>query len=81
MTTDNDYSRQTLSSKDAYAAMYAFLMKFNTTFKSDDVEILLTGMSTAQDDEPMDNAYLLEWNECVAKAINGEVSTRIEMEK
>ena len=81
MTTSNDFSSDVLSSKDAYAAMYAFLTKFNSTFKSDDVEILLTGMSTARDGRPMDDAYLLEWNECVSKALKGEVSTRIELEK
>lgn len=80
MTTANNFSGDVLTSKDAYVAMYAFLMKFNSTFKSDDVEILLTGMSTAQDGRPMDDAYLIEWNECVAKALKGEVSTRIELE-
>jgi hypothetical protein len=46
MTTEDDFSNDVLSSKEAYAAMYAFLMTFNSTFKSDDIEILLTGLST-----------------------------------
>jgi len=62
---------------EAYAAMYGFLQLFNARYKSDDVAILLTGLSVASDGKPMDQSYLQEWNECLDKARNNKIDVSV----
>jgi|GEM_PF-1031553 len=69
----SNFQNNLITSTEAYAAMYEFLDRFNTTYKSDDVAILLSGLSIASDGQPMDQGYLQEWNECLEKSKKGEI--------
>ena len=72
----NTVSERAITSQEAYAAMYGFLERFNATYKSDDVAILLSGLAIASDGKSMDEAYLQEWSECLEKAKCGEIDVR-----
>ncbi len=86
-TRDREYSSQvgsrpkrwimadnvTLSSKDAYAAMFAFLDCVYERTKSDDVGVLLGGMSLLPDGGTADPAAWADWEDAVRKVQRGEV--------
>ena len=58
-----------LSEREAYTAMYAFLVKLYDRTQSDDLE----------DGDPADPAVWSEWIECIEKTKNGQISTRMEL--
>ncbi len=70
-----------ITTDQAYAAMYAFLERFNETYRSDDISNLLHGLSTHSDGCPMDAAHTIDWTECIEKARKGEIDTKIRMTK
>lgn len=59
--------------------MYAFLCRFNETYRSEDVAILLSGLATLPDGRPMDSAYQREWIEAVRMAQSGSVDTSLKL--
>jgi len=71
----NDDQQTMITTEQAYAAMYAFLVHFNETYRSDDIGNLLHGLSTHTDGCPMDAAHTINWEECVKKAKKGEIDT------
>ncbi|MFG6095939.1 hypothetical protein SPB21_11835 [Leptothoe sp. ISB3NOV94-8A] len=68
-----------LSEREAYTAMYAFLVKLYDRTQSDDLGGLLGDMSTLEDGDPADPAVWSEWIECIEKTKNGQISTRMEL--
>jgi len=64
---------KTLSHKDAYVAMFAFLEEHYKRTGSDDIGSLLSGLCLMQDSMPMDQAYWNDWEKAVESATNGEV--------
>jgi hypothetical protein len=68
-----------LTEKEAYTAMYAFLIKIYDRTQSDDLGGLLGDMSTLEDGETADPAIRQEWIECVEAAKNGRFSTAMEL--
>lgn len=74
-------TNQPLTVSQAYQAMYAFLSRFNVTYKSDDVAILLSGLDTLPDGRPFVDAYWIEWLESVDLARSGKVDTALKLQK
>ena len=68
-----------MTEKEAYAAMYAYLVMVYQRTKSDDIGSLLGDMSTLPDGETADPAVWHEWLKCVEKAKQGEVDTRLNL--
>lgn len=62
---------KTLTDEQAYAAMFYFLERYWEREKSDEIAMLLGGMSILQDGGTADPAYLQDWNEAVEFALNG----------
>ena len=62
---------ETLTSKQAYAAMFYFLDQFYMRTKSDDVGGLLGTMSLLDDGLPADRAIVADWQEAVQFAMKG----------
>lgn len=67
---------KTLTSKDAYLAMFSFLEEYYTRTKSDEVGSLLSGMCLMSDEMPMDKAYWSEWEHAVQKALDRKVDAQ-----
>ena len=67
-----------ITTREAYSAMYAFLRQFNETYRSDDISNLLHGLSIHEDGKPMEGIHTKHWRQCVIKAKNGDVDTRIK---
>lgn len=69
---DNNQQNQiNLTEKEAYAAMYVFLVKLYERTQSDDLGGLLGDMSTTGDGETADPAAWHEWLQCVAQVKQG----------
>ena len=62
---------ETLTIKQAYAAMFYFLEQFYTRTKSDDIGGLLGAMSLLDDGLPADRALVADWQEAVQFAMKG----------
>lgn len=69
----------TLTEKEAYTAMYAFLCKVYDRTHSDDLGGLLGDMSTLDNGETADPAVMHEWIECIKQAKKGHISTGMEL--
>jgi hypothetical protein len=59
-----------LSILEAYRTMLCFLEDYYNRTHSEEVGILLGGLSLNQDGEPMDPGYLQEWMSAVEKVRN-----------
>ena len=66
-----------LTKKEAYNAMYAYLVKLYEITKSDDLGGLLGSMSTLPSGEIADSAVWDDWLECVEQAKKGQVNTQL----
>jgi hypothetical protein len=64
-----------LTEKEAYAAMYAYLIKLYEITQSDDLGGLLGSMSTLPEGGTADPAIWNEWLQCVEQAKKGEINT------
>ncbi|MEH2282278.1 MAG: hypothetical protein V7K90_13265 [Nostoc sp.] len=62
-----------LTEKEAYTAMYAFLVQVYERTQSNDLGGLLGDMSTIEDSETADPAVWHEWLRCVAQVKQGKV--------
>jgi hypothetical protein len=63
--------KKTLTSEEAYDAMYDFLEKFYDRTKSEDVGLLLSDLSLLRSDEKsLDPATIIDWQESVAKVLS-----------
>lgn len=68
----------TLSEKQAYAAMYAFLKHRYEMTRSDDIGALLGSMSLLPDGRTADPAIEVDWTQAVAKALSGNVEMNLK---
>lgn len=68
-----------LTEKEAYAAMYEYLVYVYEATQSDDLGGLLGDMSTLEDGETADPAVWHEWLRCVDKAKRNEVDTSLRI--
>ena len=66
-----------LTEKEAYNAMYQYLVKVYEMTKSFDLGGLLGSMSTLPDSGTADPAVWQEWLECVDNAKKGKVDTSL----
>ncbi|MEH2371909.1 hypothetical protein [Nostoc sp.] len=62
-----------LTEKEAYTAMYAFLVQVYERTQSNELGGLLGDMSTIEDGETGDPAVWHEWLRCVAQVKQGKV--------
>jgi hypothetical protein len=72
---------KTLTSKNAYLAMFSFLEEYYMRTKSDEIGSLLSGMCLMNDGIPMDQAYWSEWERAVQKALEKQVDAGARFSK
>ncbi|MDR2155013.1 MAG: hypothetical protein LBE78_08320 [Burkholderiaceae bacterium] len=72
---------KTLTSKDAYLAMFSFLEEYYMRTKSNEVGSLLSGMCLMNDGMPMDQAYWSEWECAVQRALEKQVNAEARFSK
>ncbi len=68
-----------LTEKEAYAAMYAYLLMVYERTQSDDLAGLRGDMSKISEEETADPAVCFEWLDCVDKAKTGEVNLGLNL--
>jgi len=71
----------TLTERDAYAAMFAFLEELYRRTASDELGALLGGMSLLQDGGTADPAIWADWEDAVRKAKAGTVQLELTLSK
>ncbi len=64
---------ETLTFKEAYAAMYAYLKALYELTGSDDLAGFLGGMALLEDGTPADPGVWADWMRAVQKARHGQV--------
>lgn len=69
-----------LTEKEAYAAMYEYLVTVYERTQSDDLGGLLGDMSTIGDGETADPAVWFEWLECINRVKQGQVDTNLRIQ-
>jgi hypothetical protein len=69
-----------LTEEEAYAAMYAFLVKVYERTQSNELGGLLGDMSTIGDKETADPAIWYEWLECITQLQEGKVETNLHIQ-
>lgn len=69
-----------LTEKEAYAAMYAYLVTVYERTQSDDLGGLLGDMSTIGDGETADPAVWFEWLQCVNRVKQDKVDTNLSIQ-
>lgn len=72
---------QVISVKQAYLAMYEYLLQLYNRNGSDDLGGLLGGMSLLPDGSTADPAAWGDWMQCVRKAREGEVDALLKLER
>lgn len=70
---------KSLTSHEAYCAMYAFLEEYYRLTGSDDVGGLLGAMSLLSDGTPADPAIEVDWSNAVSKALTEKVDVLLKM--
>ena len=70
---------ESLTMKEAYAAMFDFLRQVYDQTGSDTIGSLLGSMSTTGDGKTADPAIWSDWIQSVAKAKNSAVNTGLEL--
>ncbi len=70
-----------LTKKQAYLAMFAFLDDYYQRSNSDEVAIMLGGMSLLSDGSVADSAIEDDWNKAVKKVLGGKVDATLEFSK
>ncbi len=68
-----------LNEKEAYAAMYAYLVQVYERTQSDDLGGLLGDMSTLQDEITADPAVWYTWLQCIEQVKRGEINTELNL--
>jgi hypothetical protein len=68
-----------ISPKQAYIAMFAFLEELYSKFGFDQLGGLLGGMALLSDDKPADEAMWNDWLRAVQKAKSGQVDTGLNI--
>lgn len=71
---------KTLTDAQAYAAMFHFLKNHWMRGKSDEIAILLSGMSMLPDGSTSDPAVLQDWEHAVARALMGEGPDALDLQ-
>jgi hypothetical protein len=66
-----------LTEKEAYTAMYAYLVKIYEITKSDDLGSLLGSMSTLANGETADPAIWDDWLKCIEEVKKGKVNIEL----
>jgi hypothetical protein len=69
-----------LTEKEAYAAMYAYLVTVYDRTQSDDLGGLLGDMSTLGDGETADPAVWHEWLRCVNQVKQSKIDTSLRIQ-
>ena len=69
----------TLTVRDAYAAMFAFLEGLYRRTKSDDLGTLLGGMSLLEDGGTADLAYWAEWKTAIRKEKTQKINLALDL--
>jgi hypothetical protein len=69
-----------LSSQQAYLAMFAFLEAHYALSKADDIGALLGAMALLPDGRPADLALAEDWSRAVARAIAGDVDASFRLQ-
>lgn len=72
--------KESLSTHEAYAAMFAYLEQIYGRTRSDDLGVLLGGMSLLSDGETADPAAWQDWIKAVERATTGNVDTAQKLE-
>jgi hypothetical protein len=70
---------KTLSERDAYAAMFAFLEKQFELTGSDELRALLSSMSLLPDGQSADPALWDDWLCAIDAAVSGNVKVQMEL--
>jgi hypothetical protein len=68
-----------LTIREAYAAMYTFLVARYQQSNSDELGAMLGGMSLLEDEGTADPAAWEEWTEAVARVRNGESDMHLRL--
>ncbi len=71
----------TLTPREAYAAMYAYLKGLYDTTGSDELGGLLGSMSLLADGEPVDPAVWADWLRAVQQARQGQVDMSLGLKQ
>ena len=58
-------AKRKISPETAYKAMFEFLLKYNSRGETDEIRILLGGLSLLQDGISADPALLADWNDAI----------------
>ena len=69
-----------LTPKEAYLAMYDFLVEYYNLTKYDGIGSLLGGLSLLEDGGPADRALQIAWEESIQRAKDGKVNARLTLE-
>lgn len=70
---------KTLSKKQAYLAMFAFLENYYELSGADDVGALLGGLGLTVDGTPLDSAFWSDWEKSVKKVLDNEVDADLHL--
>ena len=73
--------KESLSSEQAYLAMFAFLESHVQRGASDELLALLGSLSLAADGAPADPAVASDWNRAVQAAVAGKVNAHIRLSR
>ncbi|EAZ90474.1 hypothetical protein [Crocosphaera chwakensis] len=68
-----------LTEKEAYTAMYAYLVKIYEMTQSDDIGSLLGSMSTLSDGEIVDPAIWDDWLQCIDDVKQNQVDIELRL--
>lgn len=70
-----------LSPIQAYEAMYEYISRLYERTESADLAIMLSEMSFLEDGGTADSAAWYDWQECMQKAIDGNVDAKLKFRK
>ena len=70
-----------LTSREAYEAMFTFLEDVYRRTESDDLGALLGSMSMLQDGGTADPALWQEWERAIQKVVNGEADIQLDLKE
>lgn len=68
-----------LTEKEAYTAMYAYLVKVYEMTQSDDIGSLLGSMSTLSDGKTVDPAIWDDWLQCINEVKQNKVDIKLRL--
>jgi len=74
-----DMASQSLTEKQAYLAMFAFLEQHYLRAPSDEIGNLLGSMALLPDGTPADRAYIEDWETAVRLVLSGKVDAKFAL--